>query len=70
MKNRWVGHVARIPEMRNVHKILIWKPQGKNTLGRHVVDGRIISLYKVNLKELWNEDVDWIHLAQDRDKLL
>jgi hypothetical protein len=23
---------------------------------------------KTNLKEIWCEDLDWIHLAQDRDQ--
>jgi len=30
-----------------------------------LVDERII--LKINLKEIWFEDVDWINLAQDRD---
>jgi len=30
---RWMGHVARMREMRNVH-ILVEKPEGKRPLGR------------------------------------
>ena len=32
---RWAGHVARMGEMRGVHKVLVVKPEGKRQLGRH-----------------------------------
>jgi hypothetical protein len=31
---RWAGHVARMGEKRNVHKLLVGKPEGKRLLGR------------------------------------
>jgi hypothetical protein len=31
---RWVGHVARMGEKRNVYRLLIGKPEGKRPLGR------------------------------------
>jgi hypothetical protein len=31
---RWVGHVARIGEERDVHNLLVGKPEGKRPLGR------------------------------------
>jgi hypothetical protein len=31
---RWVGHVACIGEVRNAHKILVAKPEGKGPLRR------------------------------------
>ena len=31
---RWVGHVARMEEGRDVHKVLVGKPEGKRPLGR------------------------------------
>jgi len=31
---RWAGHVARIGEGRGVHRVLVWKPEGKRPLGR------------------------------------
>jgi hypothetical protein len=31
---RWVGHVARMGEKRNVYKLLVGKPEGKRPLGR------------------------------------
>jgi hypothetical protein len=39
---RWAGHVAGMEEMRNAHKILVQKPEGKRQLGRPRCDGRII----------------------------
>jgi hypothetical protein len=31
---RWAEHVAHVGEMRNAHKILVEKPEGKRQLGR------------------------------------
>jgi hypothetical protein len=31
---RWVGHVARMGEKRNVYRLLVGKPEGKRPLGR------------------------------------
>jgi hypothetical protein len=33
-KMRWVGHVARMGEMRNVYRLLVGKPEGKRPLRR------------------------------------
>ena len=31
---RWAGHVARMGDGRGVHRVLVWKPEGKRSLGR------------------------------------
>jgi hypothetical protein len=31
---KWAGHVARIGGKRNVHRLLVGKPEGKSSLGR------------------------------------
>ena len=31
---RWTGHVARMREVRGVHRVLVGKPEGKRPLGR------------------------------------
>jgi hypothetical protein len=31
---RWTGHVVRIGEKRDVHRVLVGKPEGKRPLGR------------------------------------
>jgi len=33
-KMRWVGHVARMGEVRGLHRVLVGKPEGKRPLGR------------------------------------
>jgi hypothetical protein len=50
--------------MRNSHKILVRNPEGKRPLGRsgNGWDGNI----KSHFKEMRCNDVDWIHLAQDK----
>jgi hypothetical protein len=63
---RWAGHVARRGEGRNVYRVLVGKPEGKRLLGRprrRWEDG-----IKMDLREIGWEGVEWIHLAQDRDR--
>jgi hypothetical protein len=62
---RWVGHVTCIGEMRGAHNILVGKPEGRRPLGRPRHRGDNI---KMGIWEIGFGDVDWIHLAQDRDK--
>jgi len=64
---RWAGHVARIGERRGVYRILVRKPEGKRPLGRprHRWEDNI----KMGLQEVGCGGMDWIELAQDRDRL-
>jgi hypothetical protein len=61
---RWVGHVARMGEKRNVCRLLVGKPEGKRPLGRSRL--RWIDNIKMDLLEIGLNVVDWICLAQDR----
>jgi hypothetical protein len=61
---RWVGHVARIGEKRNVHRLLVGKPVENRPLGRP--KRRWINNIKMDLLEIGVNVVDWIGLAQDR----
>jgi hypothetical protein len=38
---RWAGHVARMGEGRNVYRVLVGRPEGKNHLKDQGVDGRM-----------------------------
>jgi hypothetical protein len=38
---RWAGHVARMGEGRNVYRVLVGKPEGKDHLEDQGVDGRM-----------------------------
>jgi hypothetical protein len=53
-------------EMRNAHKILIGKPNGKRPLVRF--RRRREDNIRMKLREIGWEGVDWIHLTQDRDQ--
>jgi hypothetical protein len=63
---RWAGHVARMGEKRNAYRLLVGKPDGKRPLGRP--RRRWVENIKMDLLEIGWGGVDWIGLAQDRDK--
>jgi hypothetical protein len=63
---RWAGHVARMGEKRNAYRLLVRKPEGKRPLGRP--RRRWAGNIKIHLLEIGWGGVDWIGLAQDRDK--
>jgi hypothetical protein len=63
---RWTGHVARMGEDSKVYKVLVGKPEGKRPLGRprcRWEDG-----IRMDLREIGLGGVDWIRLAQGRDR--
>jgi hypothetical protein len=59
--------VARMGEGRNVHRVLMGKPEGKNHLEDQSVDGRMGSKWTLG-RLVGGGGVEWIHLAQDRDR--
>jgi hypothetical protein len=65
---RWVRHVARMGEKRNVYRLLVGRPEGKRPLGRP--RHRWIDNIKMDLLEIALSVVDWIGLAQDRWRAL
>jgi hypothetical protein len=63
---RWAGHVACMGGRRNMYRVLVGKPEGKGPLERprrRWEDG-----IKMDLSEIGWGGVEWIHLAQDRDR--
>ena len=69
MKSRrmkWAGHVARREEERGAYRVLVGKPEGKRPLGRH--KRRWVDNIRMDLREAGCGYVDWIGLAQDRDR--
>jgi len=63
---RWAGHVASMGKERGVYRVLVGKPEGKRPLGRprpRWVDNIWMDLRKVGCGYM-----DWIRLAQDRDR--
>jgi hypothetical protein len=63
---RWAGHVARMGEKRNAYRLLVGKPEGKRLLGRP--RSRCMDNIRMDLGEVGWGDVDWIGLAQDRNR--
>jgi hypothetical protein len=53
-------------EKRNAHRILVGKPEGKTPLGR--TRRRWVDNIKVDLMETGWDAMDWIDLAQDRNR--
>jgi hypothetical protein len=66
MRMRWAGHVARMRKKRNAYRLLLGKPEGKGPLVRP--RNRWGDNIRMDLGEVGWGDVDWIGLAQDRDK--
>jgi hypothetical protein len=63
---RWVAHVARMVKKRKAYRLLVGKPDGKRQLGR---PRRMwVNNIRMDLGEVGWGDVDWVGLAQDRDK--
>jgi hypothetical protein len=54
-------------QMRHAHSILVEKPKGKRPLGRS--RRKWEDNIRMDLRKIGWETVDWIHLAQIRDKL-
>jgi len=63
----WTVHTEYMVEVRNINSCLVGKSEGKRPLVRHRC--RWEENIKVDLTETGCEDVGWIRLAQDRNKL-
>ena len=63
---RWAGHVARMGEGKGVYRVLDGKPDGKIQLGRP--RRRWEDNIKMDLQEVGCGGMDWIELAQGRDR--
>ena len=63
---RWAGHVTHMGEERGVYRVLLGKLEGKRPLGRPRC--RWVDNIKMDLQEVGCGYMDWIGLAQDRDR--
>ena len=60
------GHVARIVERRGAYRVLVGKPERKRLLGR--LGRRWEDNIKIDFQDVRCEGMDWIELAQDRNR--
>jgi hypothetical protein len=65
-RKNWAGHVARMEKERNVYKVLVGKPERKRPLVRP--RSRWENGIIMDLREIGWGSVEWIQLAQDRDR--
>ena len=63
---RWAWHVAHMGERKGAYRILVGKLEVKRPLKRH--RRRWEDNINLDLREVACKDVDWIELAQDRDR--
>ena len=63
---RWAGHVARMGERSGVYRVIVGKSEGKRPLGRP--RRRWEDNIRMDLQEVGCGGMDWIELAQDRDR--
>ena len=63
---RWSGHVEHMGESRGVYRFLMGKPKGMRALVRP--RRRWEDNIKMDLQEVGCGDMDWMELAQDRDR--
>jgi hypothetical protein len=63
---RWAGHVARMEGKRNAYRLLVGKPEGKRPLGRPRCWW--VENIRTDLGVVGWGDVDWIGLAQNRNR--
>ena len=63
---RWAGYITCMGQGRGVYSDLVGKPEGKRPLGRPWC--RWEDNIKMDLQAVGCEGMDWIELAQDRDR--
>ena len=63
---RWAGHVARMDEELGVYRFLVGKTEERRPLGRP--RRRWVDNIRMDHQEVGCGYMDWIGLAQDRDR--
>ena len=66
MRMRWAGQVARMSQRKGAQRVIAGQPAGKRLFGRPRY--RWADNIKMNIQEVGCGCMDWIELAQDRDR--
>ena len=66
IRMRWAGHVGCMGEERGMYRVLVGKPEGRRPLGRS--RRRWVDNIRMEPQEVGCGYMDWIGLAQDRDR--
>jgi hypothetical protein len=65
---RWARNVAFVQQKRNAYRILMGNPEEQEQRPLGTCRRRWQNNIKMDIKEMGGEGVNWIHLAQERDK--
>ena len=63
---RWAGHVTHMGDERGVYRVLVGKLEGNRPLGRP--RHKWVDNIRMDLQEVGCGYMEWIGLAQDRDR--
>ena len=63
---RWAGHVVRMGQEMGVYRVLVGKPEVRRSMERP--RSRWVDNIRMDLQEVGCGYMDWIGLAQDRDR--
>jgi hypothetical protein len=63
---RWAGHAARMRDRRRAYRVLVGRPEGRKPLVRP--RRRWEDNIKMDLQEVGWGGINWIDMAQDRDR--
>ena len=66
IRMRWAEHVARMGEKIGAYWVLVGKPEGKRPMGKPSY--RWVDNIRMELQDVGCGYMDWIGLAQDRDR--
>ena len=66
IRMKWAGHVTRVGKRKVAYGILVGKSEEKRPLGWR--SHRWKDDIKMGLKELGWESMDWVDMAQDRER--
>ena len=62
----WTGHVACKEQSRNTYRVLVWRPEGKRSLGK--LSCRWKDNINMDMKEVGFDARNWMDFAEEKDQ--